>query len=464
MKAAMLIDGVNSTYVFQSALESLQRWFCDGKYTRNNMERPLWVEMSDDGDSALIIYNGAINNGKEPALEWEAEYFTEKYNDSRINTAFANIMDPLNKITMKSTDGIYFINENSSAEDIKAFADRVRHFAAKTVMNPSSIAAMESHTDETTMFKMLEKAAADSEQVALEKALAQAQKDQKLMEAGLEGFDGTDLEALEKEVDILNSKPAEYIDPTTFEEPPIDENGEVKLDDFTSEEIGDEVPLIKDDDLDGDLKPSEALLSDPNEKDDKLVEEEDKTSKNDLIDALDALKDKMGITDAELMSRLEKVLLIGKLAGGVPKADEPDESIPFSEDTTSEENTDAVIEEAENKEENKEEAEETTSEDIFGEDYEVKDELSIDEETAENVEESPKKEIDESLTGDDLLKELANESKDDNEFFDMLIARKNKFGLPTLIKAANIDMRTKILTGIENNVSPDVKSKRVNLI
>ena len=459
MKAAMLIDGVNSTYVFQSALESLQRWFCDGKYTRNNMERPLWVEMSDDGDSALIIYNGAINNGKEPILEWEAEYFTEKYNDSRINTAFANIMDPLNKITMKSTDGIYFINENSSAEDITKFADRVRHFAAKTVMNPSSIAAMESHTDETTMFKMLEKAAADSERVALEKALAQAQKDQKLMEAGLEGFDGTDLEALEKEVDILNSKPTEYIDPTTFEEPPLDDNGEVKLDDFTSDEIGDEVPLIDSDDLNDDLKPSEALLSDPKEKDDKLVEEKDKTSKNDLIDALDALKDKMGITDAELMSRLEKVLLIGKLAGGVPKTDEPNESVPFNEETTNE-----VVEEVERHLINNGDAVETSSDDIFGEDYEVKDEPSIDEETRENVEEVPKKQIDESLTGDDLLKELATESKDDDEFFDMLIARKNKFGLPTLIKAANIDMRTKILTGIENNVSTDVKSKRVNLI
>ena len=32
MKAALLIRGVNSTYVFKTALENLERWFTDERY------------------------------------------------------------------------------------------------------------------------------------------------------------------------------------------------------------------------------------------------------------------------------------------------------------------------------------------------------------------------------------------------------------------------------------------------
>ena len=46
----------------------------------------------------------------------------------------------------------------------------------------------------------------------------------------------------------------------------------------------------------------------------------------------------------------------------------------------------------------------------------------------------------------------------------MLIKRRVKFGLPTLIKASNIDMRNYILTGVESAVPAEVKSKRISLI
>ena len=81
----------------------------------------------------------------------------------------------------------------------------------------------------------------------------------------------------------------------------------------------------------------------------------------------------------------------------------------------------------------------------------------------EPVQEEPK-EINEDSPAEELIKELANESKNDDEFFEMLVARRVKFGMPTLLKAASIDMRNFVLTGVENHVEPATKSKRINLI
>ncbi len=62
MKAALLIRGVNSTYVFKTALENLERWFTDERYVDYGLDRPIWIERSNDENSALIVYNGDINH------------------------------------------------------------------------------------------------------------------------------------------------------------------------------------------------------------------------------------------------------------------------------------------------------------------------------------------------------------------------------------------------------------------
>jgi hypothetical protein len=520
VKAAMLIEGVKSTYVFESALESLERWFGDGRYSENGMSPPIWVEKSEDENAALIIYNGGINNGKHPRQEiYDADFFTESYSDSKINSIFSACMDPTNKSMMSETEGVYFVNENSTAKDIKDFANKVKMFAARTIMNPASIIAMESRTEDLTMFKILAAAAAESEKVALEIALENARKHKEAM-GGLEEYSDFDRDDFDRELDILNSKPTEVVDPTTFEEPEgldivADSNGEseVRPEDLDASDFN-QVPVIQDEEpniveeehniVEDDLKPSEVSISDSEPLDDKEVAKPVETPKNSLLEALTALQERMGITEAEFISRLEKVMLIGKLAGGPQSAAVEEEKAPLAENAVPDEN---------NVEESPAVAEgrggdglhyidtpdgvvsNISADDLFGDDYDDEEDkneeiekgadakgyddmdrngesdkneakssdLSEDSEDAESNQETSK-EINESLPADELIKELANESKNDDEFFDMLIKRRTKFGLPTLIKAANIDMRNYILTGVESAVEADVKSKRVALI
>ena len=520
MKAAMLIEGVKSTYVFESALESLERWFGDGRYSENGMSPPIWVEKSEDENAALIIYNGGINNGKHPRQEiYDADFFTESYSDSKINSIFSACMDPTNKSMMSETEGVYFVNENSTAKDIKDFANKVKMFAARTIMNPASIIAMESRTEDLTMFKILAAAAAESEKVALEIALENARKHKEAM-GGLEEYSDFDRDGFDEQLDILNSKPTEVVDPTTFEEPEgldivADSNGEseVRPEDLDASDFN-QVPVIQDEEpniveeehniVEDDLKPSEVSISDSEPLDDKEVVKPVETPKNSLLEALTALQERMGITEAEFISRLEKVMLIGKLAGGPQSAAVEEEKVPLAENAVPDEN---------NVEESPAVAEgrggdglhyidtpdgvvsNISADDLFGDDYDDEEDkneeiekgadakgyddmdrngesdknkakssdLSEDSEDVESNQETSK-EINESLPADELIKELANESKNDDEFFDMLIKRRTKFGLPTLIKAANIDMRNYILTGVESAVEADVKSKRVALI
>ena len=525
MKAAMLIEGVKSTYVFESALESLERWFGDGRYSENGMSPPIWVEKSEDENAALIIYNGGINNGKHPRQEiYDADFFTESYSDSKINSIFSACMDPTNKSMMSETEGVYFVNENSTAKDIKDFANKVKMFAARTIMNPASIVAMESRTEDLTMFKILAAAAAESEKVALEIALENARKHKEAM-GGLEEYSDFDRDGFDKELDILNSKPTEVVDPTTFEEPEgldivADSNGEseVRPEDLDASDFN-QVPVIQDEEpsiveeehniVEDDLKPSEVSISDSEPLDDKEVVKPVETPKNSLLEALTALQERMGITEAEFISRLEKVMLIGKLAGGPQSAAVEEEKAPLAENAVPDENNaeespavskgrggdglhyidtpDGVISNmGEGDEVPNEDLEAINTDDLFGDDYDNGEEdinnaedrehsgmdgvseadkendRTSDKETESNPE-APK-EINESLPADELIKELASESKNDDEFFDMLIKRRTKFGLPTLIKAANIDMRNYILTGVESAVEADVKSKRVALI
>ena len=512
MKAAMLIEGVKSTYVFESALESLERWFGDGRYSENGMSPPIWVEKSEDENAALIIYNGGINNGKHPKQEiYDADFFTESYSDSKINSIFSACMDPTNKSMMSETEGVYFVNENSTAKDIKDFANKVKLFAARTIINPASIVAMESRTEDITMFKILASAAAESEKVALEIALENARKHKEAM-GGLEEYSDFDRDGFDKELDILNSKPTEVIDPTTFEEPEgldviTDNNGEseVRPEDLDASDFN-EVPVIQEEEViveeepvnvvEDDLKPSEVSISDSKPLDDKEVVKPVETPKNSLLEALTALQERMGITEAEFISRLEKVMLIGKLAGGPQPAAVEEDKVPLAENAVPEETVEEVVNpEDEVSGSNKDRGSNgnlhyidtpdgiisnISSEELFGDDYDDGEENesntelgeeytdnqgenSSDVEHNEPVQEEPK-EINENLPADELIKELANESKNDDEFFDMLLKRKTKFGLPTLIKAANIDMRNYILTGVESAVEPDTKSKRVALI
>ena len=354
MKAAMLIEGVKSTYVFESALESLERWFGDGRYSENGMSPPIWVEKSEDENAALIIYNGGINNGKHPRQEiYDADFFTESYSDSKINSIFSACMDPTNKSMMSETEGVYFVNENSTAKDIKDFANKVKMFAARTIMNPASIIAMESRTEDLTMFKILAAAAAESEKVALEIALENARKHKEAM-GGLEEYSDFDRDDFDRELDILNSKPTEVVDPTTFEEPEgldivADSNGEseVRPEDLDASDFN-QVPVIQDEEpniveeehniVEDDLKPSEVSISDSEPLDDKEVVKPVETPKNSLLEALTALQERMGITEAEFISRLEKVMLIGKLAGGPQSAAVEEEKAPLAENAVPDEN------------------------------------------------------------------------------------------------------------------------------
>lgn len=498
MKAAMLIDGVQSTYVFETALENLEKWFGDGRYSSNAMSPPIWVERSEDGNSALIIYNGGINNGKYPKMEiYDTDFFTESYSDSKINNIFSACMDPTNKPMMGENDGVYFINENSDVESIKNFSEKVKRFAARTIMNPASIIAMESRTEDTTMFKIIASAAAESENIALEAALESVRKYEKAMN-GMEEYSDFDRDEFDEHVDILNSKPTVIEDPTTFEEPEglgvTNDGDSVNPDDLDASDYSN-VPLITEEDNDiGDLKPSDASISDSKPLDDKGVVKPVETPKNGLLEALMALQEKMGITEAEFISRLEKVLLIGKLAGGPQSAAVEEEKAPLAENAIPEENNieePAAITEGRGSEGDIHYTDtpdgiisNISGDELFGPDYgddnddEGKSEANsefgeadrMDNNTGEegsgshdDIQEEPK-EINEDLPADELIKELANESKSDDEFFDMLLKRKAKFGLPTLIKAANIDMRSFILTGVESAIEAEVKSKRVALI
>lgn len=168
------------------------------------------------------------------------------------------------------------------------------------------------------------------------------------------------------------------------------------------------------------------------------------------------------------------------MAGGVSSAnvEEPDNKL---QETVEQAEVQNVIEDKVPAEEPTvpTELENANSEEIFGEDFggdenesntEPREEHSDNQgegssnvEDNEPVQEEPK-EINEDAPAEELIKELANESKSDDEFFEMLVARRVKFGMPTLLKAASIDMRNFVLTGVENHVEPATKSKRINLI
>lgn len=509
MKAALLIRGVNSTYVFKTALENLERWFTDERYVDYGLDRPIWIERSNDENSALIVYNGNINEHKK-LPEKEGSFFTSAYNDKKIGVIFQSCLDNNNSPMLKPGDGVYFVTDKSDAATLKNFADKLKGFSVESLVNPGAIASMEGHNEngelnKSVVFALIEKIARDSEIIALENARKQEEEMKEVVEyTGLENFEQTDTSEIDSQVEFLTSiQNNGDIDPASFVEPV----SEVNPEDLDPEDNVDTVPKLNpdgsytseetiinnkmvdntvDDILNGNVEAVEddIKLSEPVSEEVKpvvaVVEPKATTPNNSIVEAITGLITKLGITEAEFISRLEKVLLIGKMAGGVSSAnvEEPDNKL---QETVEQAEVQTVIEDKVPAEEPAvpTELENANSEEIFGEDFggdenesntEPREEHSDNTgegssnmEDNEPVQEEPK-EINEDAPAEELIKELANESKNDDEFFEMLVARRVKFGMPTLLKAASIDMRNFILTGVENHVEPATKSKRINLI
>ena len=510
MKAALLIRGVNSTYVFKTALENLERWFTDERYVDYGLDRPIWIERSNDENSALIVYNGNINEHKK-LPEKEGSFFTSAYNDKKIGVIFQSCLDNNNSPMLKPGDGVYFVTDKSDAATLKNFADKLKGFSVESLVNPGAMASMEGHNEngelnKSVVFALIEKIARDSEIIALENARKQEEEMKEVVEyTGLENFEQTDTSEIDSQVEFLTSiQNNGDIDPASFVEPV----SEVNPEDLDPEDNADTVPKLNpdgsytseetiinnkmvdntvDDILNGnveavedDIKLSEPVSEEVKPIAEQVVEPKATTPNNSIVEAITGLINKLGITEAEFISRLEKVLLIGKMAGGVSSAnvEEPDNKL---QETVEQAEVQTVIEDKVPAEEPAipTELENANSEEIFGEDFggdenESNTELgetnsdntgedSSNVEDNEPVQEEPK-EINEDAPAEELIKELANESKNDDEFFEMLVARRVKFGMPTLLKAASIDMRNYILTGVENHVEPTTKSKRINLI
>ena len=506
MKAALLIRGVNSTYVFKTALENLERWFTDERYVDYGLDRPIWIERSNDENSALIVYNGNINEHKK-LPEKEGSFFTSAYNDKKIGVIFQSCLDNNNSPMLKPGDGVYFVTDKSDAATLKNFADKLKGFSVESLVNPGAIASMEGHNEngelnKSVVFALIEKIARDSEIIALENARKQEEEMKEVVEyTGLENFEQTDTSEIDSQVEFLTSiQNNGDIDPASFVEPV----SEVNPEDLDPEYNADTVPKLNpdgsytseetiinnkmvdntvDDILNGNVEAVEddIKLSEPVSEEVKpVVEPKATTPNNSIVEAITGLITKLGITEAEFISRLEKVLLIGKMAGGVSSAnvEEPDNKL---QETVEQAEVQTVIEDKVPAEEPAvpTELENANSEEIFGEDFggdENEGDIEPREEHSDNtgedssnvednepVQEEPK-EINEDAPAEELIKELANESKNDDEFFEMLVARRVKFGMPTLLKAASIDMRNFVLTGVENHVEPATKSKRINLI
>lgn len=510
MKAALLIRGVNSTYVFKTALENLERWFTDERYVDYGLDRPIWIERSNDENSALIVYNGNINEHKK-LPEKEGSFFTSAYNDKKIGVIFQSCLDNNNSPMLKPGDGVYFVTDKSDAATLKNFADKLKGFSVESLVNPGAIASMEGHNEngelnKSVVFALIEKIARDSEIIALENARKQEEEMKEVVEyTGLENFEQTDTSEIDSQVEFLTSiQNNGDIDPASFVEPV----SEVNPEDLDPEDNADTVPKLNpdgsytseetiinnkmvdntvDDILNGnveavedDIKLSEPVSEEVKPVVEPAVEPKATTPNNSIVEAITGLINKLGITEAEFISRLEKVLLIGKMAGGVSSAnvEEPDNKL---QETVEQAEVQTVIEDKVPAEEPTipTELENANSEEIFGEDFggdenesntEPREEHSDNAgegssnmEDNEPVQEEPK-EINEDAPAEELIKELANESKNDDEFFEMLVARRVKFGIPTLLKAASIDMRNYVLTGVENHVEPATKSKRINLI
>lgn len=510
MKAALLIRGVNSTYVFKTALENLERWFTDERYVDYGLDRPIWIERSNDENSALIVYNGNINEHKK-LPEKEGSFFTSAYNDKKIGVIFQSCLDNNNSPMLKPGDGVYFVTDKSDAATLKNFADKLKGFSVESLVNPGAIASMEGHNEngelnKSVVFALIEKIARDSEIIALENARKQEEEMKEVVEyTGLENFEQTDTSEIDSQVEFLTSiQNNGDIDPASFVEPV----SEVNPEDLDPEDNVDTVPKLNpdgsytseetiinnkmvdntvDDILNGnveatndDIKLPEPVSEEVKPTVEPAVEPKATTPNNSIIEAITGLINKLGITEAEFISRLEKVLLIGKMAGGVSSAnvEEPDNKL---QETVEQAEVQTVIEDKVPVEEPTvpTELENANSEEIFGEDFggdenegdtepreEHSDNTGEDSSNVEDnepVHEEPK-EINEDAPAEELIKELANESKNDDEFFEMLVARRVKFGMPTLLKAASIDMRNYVLTGVENHVEPATKSKRINLI
>lgn len=510
MKAALLIRGVNSTYVFKTALENLERWFTDERYVDYGLDRPIWIERSNDENSALIVYNGNINEHKK-LPEKEGSFFTSAYNDKKIGVIFQSCLDNNNSPMLKPGDGVYFVTDKSDAATLKNFADKLKGFSVESLVNPGAIASMEGHNEngglnKSVVFALIEKIARDSEIIALENARKQEEEMKEVVEyTGLENFEQTDTSEIDSQVEFLTSiQNNGDIDPASFVEPV----SEVNPEDLDPEDNADTVPKLNpdgsytseetiinnkmvdntvDDILNGnveavedDIKLSEPVSEEIKPVVEPVVEPKATTPNNSIVEAITGLITKLGITEAEFISRLEKVLLIGKMAGGVSSAnvEEPDNKL---QETVEQAEVQTVIEDKVPAEEPTvpTELENANSEEIFGEDFggdenesntepreEHSDNTGEDSSNVEDnepVQEEPK-EINEDAPAEELIKELANESKNDDEFFEMLVARRVKFGMPTLLKAASIDMRNFVLTGVENHVEPATKSKRINLI
>lgn len=523
MKAALLIRGVNSTYVFKTALENLERWFTDERYVDYGLDRPIWIERSNDENSALIVYNGNINEHKK-LPEKEGSFFTSAYNDKKIGVIFQSCLDNNNSPMLKPGDGVYFVTDKSDAATLKNFADKLKGFSVESLVNPGAIASMEGHNEngelnKSVVFALIEKIARDSEIIALENARKQEEEMKEVVEyTGLENFEQTDTSEIDSQVAFLTSiQNNGDVDPASFVEP----ISEVNPEDLDPEDNVDTVPKLNpdgsytseetiinnkmvdntvDDILNGnveatndDIKLSEPVSEEVKPVVEPVVEPKAATPNNSIVEAITGLINKLGITEAEFISRLEKVLLIGKMAGGVTSAnvEEPDNKL---QETVEQAEVQTVIEDKVPAEADKDRGSNgdihyidtpdgvvsnISGEELFGEDFGGDEDESDTElgetnsgntgedssnvEDNEPVQEKPK-EINEDAPAEELIKELANESKNDDEFFEMLVARRVKFGMPTLLKAASIDMRNYVLTGVENHVEPSTKSKRINLI
>lgn len=237
---------------------------------------------------------------------------------------------------LKPGDGVYFVTDKSDAATLKNFADKLKGFSVESLVNPGAIASMEGHNEngelnKSVVFALIEKIARDSEIIALENARKQEEEMKEVVEyTGLENFEQTDTSEIDSQVEFLTSiQNNGDIDPASFVEPV----SEVNPEDLDPEDNADTVPKLNpdgsytseetiinnkmvdntvDDILNGnveaveeDIKLSEPVSEEAKPIVEPVVEPKATTPNNSIVEAITGLINKLGITEAEFISRLE---------------------------------------------------------------------------------------------------------------------------------------------------------------
>lgn len=472
MKYALLITNLDATYTLETAVESFERWGSNSNYSKYNMQNPVWVQRTEDGKQALILFNSGLNNPSAPMVSESSEeaMLRDVNRENMLATELvADIVNPeVNDILSRAGGKALFVNESSSTIAVSEFAGELKKFAAKSIWSPNTCAAMESAgPEEPSFFRTFDTIIASMAPVAVSDGPDLAAVIQEHAEIGTES-------AIDDAAPVVNNEipeePTEYsnmVNPTATTD--IDSAPEVSINDLDDIDIvnastPEDNPVIDPEATTSDITPSV-------DSDDKVIDSTNKTPNKvstELLNAFEQFLDENNLTPEEFFSKLGKLMTIIKTVASVPKQMVADEPTPVA---VTPDTVEAVIDDMNTAPEeepiSEEPVTEVNSEDIFGyvpEDGEeepiIEDSNVADEEP--NEEELPLAEVPEDADAEEaLLIKLANESKSETEFWDKVVANKRKISYPVLMECSQYDMRRRIRTGEMISLEAEVSSERL---